>query len=274
MRSAVWAVGRLLLSSFVAAFMVTTTTWQLPSRTASVLVPAYFYPAGLGLDGWNRLAQGARSINIEAILNPASGPGNAQDKTYVAVVNNLRTAGGSVYGYVSTQYGSRAMAIVMKDITTYIAFYNINGIFIDEMANVQDKVSYYQELYNFIKQLRSDFKVIGNPGMPYTLEGYLAAADALVLFEGTLAAYGDFKPMAIAPWAENYPADRFVNIVYGATSESDLSRAIERSVGAHAASVFITDGAMPNPYQGLPRYWARELALIRTRNLTAEAPRK
>ena len=113
--------------------------------------------------------------SIEAILNPASGPGTTQDPNYVAVVNKLRTAGGSVFGYVSTQYGNRDMTAVMNDIDKYILFYNINGIFIDEMASNQEKLPYYEKFTNISKQFDSDFKVIGNPGMPYTLEGYLAS---------------------------------------------------------------------------------------------------
>ena len=101
------------------------------------LGPAYFYPSGAGLDCWNRLASDAGSIKIEAILNPASGPGTAQDPNYVAVVNQLRAAGGSVFGYVSTRYGDRDMTAVIKDIDKYLLCYNINGVFVDEMANTQ-----------------------------------------------------------------------------------------------------------------------------------------
>jgi hypothetical protein len=91
-----------LLLSLVASFLVVSATWRARTGSATVLIPAYFYPSSAGLDAWNRLARDAGSINIEAILNPASGPGTTQDPNYVAVVNNLRTAGGSVFGYVST----------------------------------------------------------------------------------------------------------------------------------------------------------------------------
>ena len=88
-----------------------------PDRvTATELVPAYFYPSGAGLDAWNQLARDAGSINVEAILNPASGPGTTRDPNYVAVVNNLRTSGGSVFGYVSTEYGNRDMTAVISEI--------------------------------------------------------------------------------------------------------------------------------------------------------------
>ena len=106
----------------------------------------------------------------------------------------------------------------------YMSFYNISGIFVDEMANTQERLPYYEKLYEYIKNVRSDLKVIGNPGMPYTLEGYLRAADTLVIFEGSSALYADFRPVVTAPWVVNYPRERFANIVYAAESSTDMIR--------------------------------------------------
>ena len=72
---------------------------------------------------------------------------------------------------------------------------------------------------NISRALHSDFKVIGNPGTPYTLESYLRAADTLVIFEGSECPYADFRPLVTAPWVANYPPDRFANIVYAARSK-------------------------------------------------------
>ena len=149
----------------------------------------------------------------------------------MAVVNNLRFAGGGVFGYVSTQYGNRDITAVIEDINTYIRFYKISGIFVDEMANTLEKVFYYEELYHSIKKLDSDFKVVGNPGMPYTVESYLRAADTLVIFEGTAAAYAHFQPFITAPWVANHPPHRFANIVYALQSTTELHRAFVALAG-------------------------------------------
>jgi Spherulation-specific family 4 len=263
-----------LVASVVAALLVVIMSWRTRSGTATLLVPAYFYPIRAGLNDWNRLARDAGSVNIEAILNPASGPGTSQDPNYVVVVDKLRAAGGNVFGYVSTRYGDRDMTAVKSDIDQYVLFYDINGIFIDEMANSQERLPYYEELYQYIKGVRSDFKVIGNPGMAYTLEGYLRAADTLVIFEGSGALYGEFRPMVTAPWVANYPRDRFANIVYAATSKSDLIHALAQAGQNRAGSVYITDGGLPNPYQGLPNYWGHEVAAIRARDLTLESQKE
>ncbi len=266
--------NKVLLPSLVAALLVVIVSWPARSGSATELVPAYFYPSGAGLDGWNRLASDSGSITIEAILNPASGPGTTQDPNYVAVVNKLRTAGGHVFGYVSTEYGNRDMNAVKDDIDKYISFYNISGIFIDEMANSQERLPYYEKLYQYIKVFHSDFKVIGNPGMPYTLEGYLGAADTLVIFEGSVGVYGDFRPMDTAPWVANYPRERFANIVYAARSKTDLIYTLDQAGQNRAGSVYITDGRLPNPYQGLPAYWGQEVAAIRARDLTLASRKK
>ena len=265
---------KVLLSSLVAAILIVSASWRARSASATALIPAYFYPSGAGLDAWNRLARDAGSINIEAILNPASGPGTTQDVNYVGVVNKLLGAGGHVFGYVSTRYGDRDITAVKNDIDQYLLFYNISGIFVDEMANSQARLPYYATLYQYIKGLHSDFKVIGNPGMPYILEGYLGAADTLVIFEGSLTLYGNFKPMVIAPWVANYPRERFANIVYAATSATDLMQVLDDAGLARAGSVYVTDGGLPNPYRGLPVYWGREVAAIRARDPTLAPPKE
>ncbi len=264
--------SKALIASLVAALLVIIACRRPRSGSATELVPAYFYPSGAGLRCWDRLARDARSINIEVILNPASGPGTIPDPNYVAVVDKLRTAGGRVFGYVATGYGNRDMTSVNGDIDRYMLFYNINGVFIDEMANTQERLPYYEKLYEHIKSVHSDLKVIGNPGMPYTLEGYLRAADTLVIFEGSIALYADFRPVATAPWVANYPRERFAHIVYAAKSATDLNRALDAAAKARAGSVFITDGRLPNPYRGLPAYWDQEVGAIRARDLTVASP--
>jgi Spherulation-specific family 4 len=266
--------NKVLLPALVAALLVVIMAWPSQSGPATELVPAYFYPSGAGLTGWNRLARDAGSIKIEAIMNPASGPGTTQDPNYVAVVNQLRTAGAGVFGYVSTQYGDRDMTAVKKDIDNYSLFYNISGLFLDEMANSQERLPYYEKLYQYIKGPHPDFKIIGNPGLPDTLEGYLEVADTLVIFEGSIAFYGSFRPMVTAAWVANYPRERFANIVYAATSQTDLIRALDQARLNRAGSIYITDGRFPNPYRGLPAYWGNEVAAIRARHLSLGSRRK
>jgi hypothetical protein len=262
-------LARILLALLVATVLIAVTPRQPRASSTALLVPAYFYPEGAGLNAWKQLVIDASSINLEAVLNPASGPGTSQDPNYVAVVNKLRTAGGGVFGYVSTQYGNRDLASVEHDILTYNLYYNINGFFVDEMANTQKKLLYYDNIYRFIKQLNFDFKVVGNPGTPYTLESYLGAADTLVIFEGSSAAYADYKPFVSAPWVANYPRARFSNIVYGVENVAEMQQALAKAARTNTGAVHISDGELPNPYGGLPSYWARQVAAIQAQCLSA-----
>ena len=103
---------------------------------------------------------------------------------------------------------------------------------------------------------------MGNPGTPYTLERYLGAADTLVIFEGSSAAYANYKPFVSAPWVANHSRARFSNIVYGVGSAAAMQRTLAKAGETNTGCVHITDGVLPNPYGGLPLYWARQVAAI------------
>src|SRR5665213_2413064 len=150
--------------------------------TATLLIPAYFYPKPSG--DWDRMAIAAKSVPITAILNPVSGLGASADPVYAAAVDKLESNGGKVIGYVHTSYGKRSLATVEAQVLAYHSFYHLDGIFVDEMATDAADISYYSSLYSFIKNVDPSYEVIGNPGGK-TIETYLTAptADVLVDYE-------------------------------------------------------------------------------------------
>ena len=101
--------------------------------------------------------------------------------------------------------------------------------------------------------------MIGNPGMPYTVESYLAAADTLVIFEGTDTV------MLISARSSSR---RGLQTTRRTIRQHRLRRDVEHRPGSsvrqgppsHAGSFYITDGELPNPYRGLPPYWLQEVA--------------
>ncbi len=225
----------------------------------SALVPAYFYPAGAGLKAWQRLAEDARTNTVQAILNPASGPGEKRDPTYVSVVRNFRKAGGRVLGYIPTDYAKRAIADVERDLRTYLKFYEVDGIFLDEMARSKETLPYYRKLHRLIKDLKPDFKIVGNPGQPFVDEGIMETVDCVVLFEGSAAGYAGYKPQESTPWIVRYPAKHFANIVHTAATPAAMRQAVEKAKVSKAGWLFITNRVMPNPYDALPDYWSEEI---------------
>ncbi len=225
----------------------------------SALVPAYFYPAEEGLKAWQRLTEDARTNTVEAILNPASGPGAKRDATYVSVVSNFRKAGGKILGYIPTNYAKREIADVERDFRSYLKFYEVDGIFLDEMAGSKETLPYYLNVRRLIEELKPEFKIVGNPGQPVVDEGVMKTVDCLVLFEGSAAGYAEYKPQESTPWMVRYPANRFANIVHTAATPAAMRQALEKAKVSKAGWLFITNRLMPNPYDALPDYWTEEI---------------
>jgi hypothetical protein len=264
--------GLLILAAATVATAPDDRDDPQPPREArlTALVPAYFYPAGPRLTDWGRLAEAARSIPLDVILNPASGPGRRRDGNYSAVVARLRRSGARIMAYVDSDYGRRPLDVVEADLRAYRRFYPIDGYFIDQMANTPGAVDYYRSLRRLIREINPRLSVVGNPGTPYTRPEYLDAADTLVTFEGSARTFASYDPAAVSPWIAGEARGRSAAIVYGATGAAAVRDALERALETGSGSVYVTDQTMPNPYLGLPPYWAELVAAIRAANAPAE----
>lgn len=226
-----------------------------------IVVPAYFYPGGAGLGLWNQMNSAAGQVPLTAIMNPGNGPGTFQDSNYMSVVNSLRAAGGRVIGYVYTSYGSRPLAEVLADVDRYDTFYNVDGIFVDEMANTgpSQRLNYYKSIYDHVKSIDSNWEVMGNPGTN-TIELYLTwpTADRLMVFEGFGSSYPAYTPSS---WNFDYDSSHFVHLVHQESSgnlQADLNLAVARNAGG----IYVTGDVLPNPWDTLPSYWSTEVAAV------------
>jgi len=271
------SLGRAL----VLAVSLLAATNAIPSQAraddqVTALVPAYFYPSYMG-SPWDALTTAAQTIPIEAIMNPDSGPGPGPISDYQNAVNNLQAAGGKVIGYVATGYGARTLSDVLTDVQSYLTWYNVDGIFLDEMGNSDGDLDYVA-LYNAIKALGQplckNLHVVGNPGIPFAqVEAYLAAADTLNIFEGPLTnsdptqasftLYPKRGPYTGLPlWFESVPSSQIANIVYEVPTDWQAGLTLLKALRYNAGYVYITDGVLPNPYIGLPSYWEEEVEAI------------
>jgi hypothetical protein len=214
-------------------------------------------------------------IPVEAVMNPASGPGSSVDPAYVTAVGNLQAAGGKVLGYVPTTFGSRPLSAVESDINFYVNNYHVNGIFLDQVSASQSGAhAYYAALYQYIKGLSPNLSVIDNPGIPFPpVDQLVDVADALVTFEGPLTnpdpagasfqAYPTSGPYTGLPlWFLNQPASKIANIVFDVPTADGMRSALTKAVQNNAGHVYFTDDALPNPYDTLPSYWDQEVAAI------------
>ena len=207
----------------------------------AALIPAYVPPHELAA-----LAAGARRPRM-VIVNPDSGPGAGEGHAYGDAVRTLQAAGIRVLGYVPTGYGGRPLADVLGDIRRYLAWYRVDGIFFDEASSDATLLPYYRAAS---RQARgaSGRVVVLNPGVP-PAAGYFDVADVVVTFEGTYAGYA--SAMAATPgWLRRMRPDRVAHLVYDATR----AEALDAVTGAAASYVYVTSGAMPNPWRSLTPY--------------------
>jgi hypothetical protein len=189
-RAAALARGLVPVAALMAATLAPAAqAGAAGSHKIKALVPAYFHPAFQSSE-WQALTCAASLIPVEAIINPDSGPGPELDVDYALAVFNLQEAGGKAIGYVSTGFGARDYDAVIGDVESYLDWYGVDGIFLDEMSNGAGDLD-YEAVYAYIKsragELGRDLHVVGNPGNPFGwVEAFLEAADTLVVFEGPL----------------------------------------------------------------------------------------
>jgi hypothetical protein len=246
-----WSV--LLIFSTILSLTTMLCGEPVLAAKLEIVVPAYFYPSG-GSD-WNDLNDAADKVPITAIMNPGSGPGSSVDSNYVSAVNTFRAAGGRVIGYVHTSYTSRPLSLVLSDVDKYDMWYNIDGIFIDEMSNTgpAERLDYYRDVYNYVKGIDPNWEVMGNPGTT-TLEQYLTwpTADRLMVFENVGSAYPAYVPSS---WNFNYDRSTFVHLVHAESSSENMLADVQLAIQRNAGGIYVTDDVLPNPWDRVPNYW-------------------
>ena len=239
---------------------------------------------------WNTLIRTTQRENtnslpshLNIIFNPARGPGVTTDPNYYNPNNPSIGHRSCIYAIwrrpyhylwrCGDGYGDKPLNDVKNEIDAYQTLYPnlVDGIFLDEMSNQQSKVAIHQTIYAYIKTDTppSSYKggtVIGNPGTQ-TIEAYLLpatrAADTLVNFENTGNEY--LTNYNAPPWVTNYTPDHFAHLIHtqGAPwSNNFLTLAEQRNAGM----IYVTDDAMPNPWDALASYWANEVSDIKAHN--------
>ena len=258
-------VAALLALTIATASTVFAADQDSQDPRLEIIVPAYFYP-GTGDQNWPALTEAARRTPITAIINPGSGPGAAPDSNYQAAANTFKAAGGNLIGYVHTSYTNRPIADVTADMERFMAWYPIDGFFIDEMSNQDDPshLTYYQNIYNYAKNLSTTsgqaFRVIGNPGTNTSVSYFnLPTADALLIYEGTKRNYKNFF---IPDWLSSQPEQHIGHLVYQTRNARAMRNTIRKAVRRHAGLIYVTNDQFPNPWDSLPSYWEQEVDCV------------
>eukprot|EP00250_Pteridium_aquilinum_P014096 c21777_g2_i1 orf=95-940(+) len=242
-------------------------------QNVNIMVPAYFYPGTAGSSGaaaWAALNSAATALpnRVVAVANPFNGPGASTDPAYTAAITSLQSASGRVIGYVHTAYTNRSLDSVKADVDQWYAFYpTLDGIFVDEVANIEGMQAYYQTLYIYIKSKSSSSLVVNNPGTS-TLPTYLfyngsRVADIICTFEnnGSVA-----LQWTQAAWTFAYPRSNFLTLAYDVpdidVSSFDYGDIIDRAYQQNAGWVYITDDILDNPWDTVATYFSKEVDYI------------
>lgn len=255
-----------------------------------LLVPAYENPCcQQGPAMWQQLLEAAQDPNrqyeIGIILNPLSGPGTERDPNFLDAQNNgpladLKAAGARVYGYVSTDYTDRSMALVQQEIAAYLTGHYAgftDGVFLDEVSNDLADLGYYQTLRAYIDNTQPGSVAIGNPGTPYlnnpsgqqqySPTDYLEAFNILVSFESVAQEYlNEYVHFA---YLEQSTPEAIAHIIYSQPDWDDslFDLAISRGAGV----LYISDDTLPNPYDRLPHYWQQLVSRLQQGSVTPTA---
>jgi hypothetical protein len=159
-----------------------------------------------------------------------------------------------------------------RDVNAWYAFYgpSIDGIFFDQGQNrcgpsggSRDWSDTYRFMSAYVKGAHPGALTVINPGTAVP-QCYERAADVLVTFEGSYAAYTGHP----ATPAEAYmrltwnPVDpqKIWHLVYGAGTEAAMDDAVLLSKQRNAGWVYVTDDTLGNPWDSLPApsYWTNE----------------
>ena len=214
-------------------------------------IPAYQYPGG---DLWRELELLPPGSLV--VLDPADGPGEAPDPTYVSAILPVRRRGVGLFGYVTTGYGRRTAAEMIGEVTRYEQWYQPGGVFLDQTPPA---CTANAEIEATLEHARSRGLALAiNPGQPDIDPEDVRASDHVVNFEGPLTTY---RRTRFPSWTAEFDSDKFWHLVYEVDAQS-LGATLALTARRRAGTVFVTDSTMPNPWDTVPTYWSEELRLV------------
>lgn len=216
-------------------------------EAGGTIIPLYTYPTD---PTWATVAAEAMAhpeVEVVAIVNPGSGPGQAPDPNYEAGIAALADAGVTVIGYVYTSYAARPVAEVQADIDAYADFYpEVAGVMLDEMSNVRGDEAYYAGISAYAAGSGLGLSV-GNPGTSVP-ESFVETVDALFIYESQGLPDTD----GFEAWLGDYDRESFAIIPH---TVAGLEPEFVHEALEHVGWIYVTDDMLPNPWDSLPPYF-------------------
>lgn len=227
--------------------------WALDKGDVGTIFPFYIYPTQSAIQPLIDVAVQYPHVQIWVILDPANGPGTTIDPVYTNAVNQLRSVGINLLGYVNTNYGNRSLAKVQTDIQRWATLYKPDGIFLDLMSV---KHTYYTNITNYAKSL--GFQMVnGNPGTNINSSaGH--DVDITTIYENNSLP----SPLSqFQNWYNIYAPPKLSIICYNIPT---LPTSFITQAAQHFGWIFITDITGANPYGAYPTYFEDFVSLLNT----------
>lgn len=243
-------LGFVMLSSLCAAPREFSFGASTGGAAAGVIVPLYGYPG----QSWQSLIQAKEaypSVPVIAVINPSDGPGGWQDPNFVSGVQQLQAAGITAIGYVSTGYASVPLSEVEGEIATYQQYYQLSGVFLDQMSNVPGYESYYSTLTSFASSIGM-WITVGNPGAPVP-SNYIGTVSNIVAYEN--AGLPDSSFLSSLAYARS----DFSFVSYG---DSGFDPSYVLAAASDVSYMYMTDGSWPSPYTNVASYLTSLMATL------------
>ena len=212
---------------------------------------------------FNAAYEAAEKVPFIAIINPDDGPGWSRLTPLRNFSNGVRARGGEVVGYINSYFGGLSWDEAEEQMDNYIAFYNVQGFFIDEVAN--NRSSYY----NTMKGRASGKYLVLNPGA--NLTGYTTIGKIITTYENPQE--GHLSP-AFADFSSNLASSgtHSAAIVYSVGNSISMRQCVDRALAQGYDWIYITDDGGTNPFDSVPSYWTEEINYIARANLPPPVP--
>jgi len=233
------------------------------SDRMGLLVPAYFYPAGVGAAFWRQLMEAAADVDVVAVANPSNGPGDVLNDDYARVIKEAASSGVKVVGYVSTDYARKSLIEVKNEIDRWLDLYpQVRGVFFDQQSPQAKDLEYYLSLRDYSREKLSNRQalVITNPGTPCA-EDYFArsAADTICIFSNPEG----FEELELGLLQDRYPPSCFAALAYNIPGAEAMQALVHAAWEKGIGLIYISDAQNPsNPWSRLPAYWEEEVQAV------------
>lgn len=220
------------------------------SSATGLIVPLY---GQLGPE-WEELIQAKQAhpvVPVVAIVNAASGSGDARNPAYASAIDGLKAAGIVVLGYVSTREGGRSIKSLETDIAEWRSWYGVDGVYFDQMPQKSGMEGYYAYMTQFAKS-HGMTVTMGNPGANTSLS-YIGTVGTIVISEG----FGVPSLSYLAGWDKS--GNGKGNFAFIARSVPDYNSSYVEDAAASVGFLFVSDASN---YFALPTYLSSEMSSL------------